>query len=278
MDVPETRYAPSDEGYVAFQVFGEGEFDLLFIGNWASNIEVMWEHPSMARFLRRLGRFARVICFDKRGAGVSDPVPLGALPTLEQWMDDARVVMEAAGSAEAALIGDAEGGPMAVLFAATYPERTRALVLVNTFSRMIRAEDYPIGMPRSVADRLLELWETSWGTPAALQLSAPSAAHDAGLRRWASHYMRLSAAPLSSTRMYGWVLELDVRSVLPTVASPTLVLHRAGNRDCSGPVGVGGRSANLVMCPRGGRRMSSLRRWWLSRRRRFGGWRTRSPS
>jgi pimeloyl-ACP methyl ester carboxylesterase len=152
---PETRFARSEEGFVAYQVFGGGAFDLLFIGNWASNIEVMWEHPSMVRYLHRLARFARVICFDKRGVGVSDPVPLGALPTLEQWMDDARVVMDAAGSHQAALVGDAEGGPMAMLFAATYPERTRALVLINTFARMLRADDYPIGMPREAADRLL---------------------------------------------------------------------------------------------------------------------------
>ncbi|HEY7281173.1 MAG TPA: adenylate/guanylate cyclase domain-containing protein [Actinomycetota bacterium] len=234
---PETRYAESEEGYVGYQIFGQGAFDLLFIGNWASNIEVLWEHPAMARYLRRLGRFARVICFDKRGSGISDPVPLGALPTLEQWMDDARVVMDAAGADRAALIGDAEGGPMAMLFAATHPERTRALVLVNTFARMLRADDYPIGMPGDTADRLLELWETAWGTPMVLDLSAPSAANDPALRRWAARYMRLSAAPLSSRRLYGWVVELDVRSVLPSVTAPTLVLHRVGNRHYRAPMG-----------------------------------------
>jgi class 3 adenylate cyclase len=235
--LPETRYAPSEDGYVAFQVFGEGAFDLLFIGNWASNIEVMWEHPLMAHFLNRLGRFARVICFDKRGAGVSDPVPLGALPTLEQWMDDARVVLDAAGSEQAALIGDAEGGPMAMLFAATYPERTRALVLVNTFARMLRAEDYPIGMPESTVGKFLRVWESSWGKPTSLQWSAPNAGADPELQRWSGRYMRLSAAPLASTRMYGWVLQLDVRSVLPSVRAPTLVLHRADNPHYRAPMG-----------------------------------------
>jgi alpha-beta hydrolase superfamily lysophospholipase len=115
---PETQYAKAEEGYVGYQVIGQGPFDILFIGNWVSNIEVMWEHPSMVRYLNRLGSFARVIAFDKRGSGVSDPVPLGALPTLEQWTDDARVVMDAAGSERPALIGDAEGGPMAMLFGA----------------------------------------------------------------------------------------------------------------------------------------------------------------
>jgi class 3 adenylate cyclase/pimeloyl-ACP methyl ester carboxylesterase len=222
---------------VAFQVFGDGPFDLLLIGNWASNIEVMWEHPLMARFLNRLGRIARVVCFDKRGAGVSDPVPLGALPTLEQWMDDARVVLDAAGSRQAALVGDAEGGPMAMLFAATYPERTRALVLVNTFARMLRAEDYQIGMPPSAAERLLQLWEQTWGKADLLLGAAPSAANDPQLQRWVARYMRLSAAPLASTRMYGWILQLDVRSVLPSVRAPTLVLHRAGNQHYRAPMG-----------------------------------------
>jgi class 3 adenylate cyclase/pimeloyl-ACP methyl ester carboxylesterase len=234
---PETRFARSEEGFVAYQVFGGGAFDLLFIGNWASNIEVMWEHPSMVRYLHRLARFARVICFDKRGVGVSDPVPLGALPTLEQWMDDARVVMDAAGSHQAALVGDAEGGPMAMLFAATYPERTRALVLINTFARMLRADDYPIGMPREAADRLLEQWEVGWGQPSSLAISARSALHDPELLRWAARYMRLSAAPYTSTRMYGWVLQLDVRSILPSIHAPTLVLHRAGNTHYRAPMG-----------------------------------------
>ena len=109
--IPETRYAKSEDGYVAYQVFGQGPYDLLFIGNWASNLEVMWEHPSMARYLDRLGHFARVICFDKRGAGLSDPVAVGALPTLEHWMDDARIVLDAAGAETAALIGMPKVGP-----------------------------------------------------------------------------------------------------------------------------------------------------------------------
>jgi hypothetical protein len=111
LGAPETRYAKSDDGYVAYQVFGGGPFALLFIGNWASNIEVMWEHPLMARYLDRLSRFARVICFDKRGAGLSDPVALGALPTLEHWIDDARIVLDAVGSTEAALIGECRRWP-----------------------------------------------------------------------------------------------------------------------------------------------------------------------
>jgi class 3 adenylate cyclase len=227
---PEPRYAQSEDGYVAYQVFGDAPRDLLLIGNWASNIEVMWEHPSMARYLERLGRFARVICFDKRGAGISDPVSMGALPTLEQWVDDARAVLDAVGSEGAALLGDAEGGPMAMMFAATYPQRTRALVLVNTFARMLRADDYPIGMPASTAEKVVEAWRQGWATDAALDFTAPSVADDGQLQRWARHYMRLSATPATAARIYGWVLHLDVRSVLPSIQVPTLVLHKADNR------------------------------------------------
>jgi class 3 adenylate cyclase/pimeloyl-ACP methyl ester carboxylesterase len=236
-DVPEIRYAKTEDGYIAYQVFGRGPQDLMLIGNWASNIEVMWEHPAMARYLNRLGRFARVICFDKRGAGLSDPVAMGALPTLEHWMDDARIVLDAVGAKQAALIGDAEGGPMAMLFAATYPQRTRSLVLVNTFARLLREPAYLIGMPEDAAERLLEIWEASWGTGVALELSAPSVAGDSQMQRWVGRYMRLSAPPAASTRMYRWVLQLDVRSVLSSIQAPTLILHRAENRHYRAPMG-----------------------------------------
>lgn len=234
---PEIHYVKTEDGYVAYQIFGEGPYDVLFIGNWASNIEVMWEHPSMARYLERLGRFARVICFDKRGAGLSDPVPLGALPTLEHWMDDARIVLDAAGSEQAALIGDAEGGLMAMMFAATYPQRTRALVLVNAFAKMLRAGDYSIGMPEEAAERFLEIWERAWGKGIVLELSAPSVAADPQVQYWVGRYMRLSAPPAACTRMYRWVLQVDVRSALPSIQGPTLILHRADNRHYRAPMG-----------------------------------------
>jgi len=121
---PETLYAKNFEGHVAYQTVGHGPVDLVFIPTWVTNLDAMWEEPSLAQFLRRLARFSRLICFDKRGSGVSDPVPLGALPTLEQWMDDVRTVMDAVGSERAALLGHGEGGQMAILFAATYPDRT----------------------------------------------------------------------------------------------------------------------------------------------------------
>jgi class 3 adenylate cyclase/pimeloyl-ACP methyl ester carboxylesterase len=228
---PETRYARSSEGYVAYQAFGEGSRDLLLVTNWCTNLDAMWDEPSLAYYFHRLSRIGRVICFDKRGTGVSDPVPLGSLPTLEEWMDDARTVLDAVGSRQAAIIGDTEGGPMAMLLAATYPDRALALILVNTFARWQRASDYAIGMPEHTMKRLLERYERNWGQdPSILALTAPSVADDPRMREWFIRYQRMAIPPGAATEMYRWITQLDVRAVLPTIASPTLVLHRKENK------------------------------------------------
>jgi class 3 adenylate cyclase/pimeloyl-ACP methyl ester carboxylesterase len=228
---PPTRYSRSSEGYVAYQTLGEGPRDILFVANWGSNLDAMWEEPSLAYYFHRLARIGRVICFDKRGSGVSDPVALASLPTLEEWMDDARVVLDAVGSEQAAIIGDTEGGPMATLFAATSPSRVSALVLVNSFARWRRAPDYPIGMPDITVERLISLYERHWGQNAdMLGLTAPTIAGDPRMREWFVRYQRLSMPPGAATRMYRWVTQLDVRSILPAISVPTLVLHRAENR------------------------------------------------
>lgn len=228
---PETRYAKSAGGYVAWQAFGEGPRDILFVPSWATNIDAMWDEPSCAYYFRRLSQIGRVICFDKRGTGVSDPVPLTELPTLEQWMDDAVLALDAAGSRQAVVIGDAEGGPMAVMLAATFPDRVSALVLVNTFARWRRAADYPIGMPDATVEKLLSLYEQHWGQdPGMLALTAPSIAANAHMREWFMRIQRLAMPPGAAARMYRWVLNLDVRSILPAISVPTLVLHRRENR------------------------------------------------
>jgi class 3 adenylate cyclase len=226
---PEVRYAKGDEGYVAYAVYGHGPQDILFIPNWATNLEVMWEEPTVARYFDRLARFARVLIFDKRGSGLSDPVPLAALPTLEEWMDDARLVMDAASAERAALIGDTEGGLMAMLFAATHPERTSALVLINSFARWRRAIDYPAGMPEAVFERLIQAYPSGYGTGAFLDRAAPSLAGDVRFRRWQGRLERLAMPPAAAATMYRWVLEADVRSVLPSIRVPTLVVHRRDN-------------------------------------------------
>jgi class 3 adenylate cyclase len=228
---PETRYARADGNYVAYQVLGDGPRDLLFVTNWGANLDAMWEEPSLAYFFHRLTRIGRVICFDKRGSGVSDPVILGSLPTLEQWMDDATSALDAAGSTQTAVIGDTEGGPMAMLLAATFPDRVLALVIVNSFARWRRAPDYPIGMPDPTLEKLLELYETYWGQdPGMLAVTAPSIADDPRMREWFIRYQRLSMPPGAAARLYRWVTQIDVRSVLSTISVPTLVIHRKENR------------------------------------------------
>jgi class 3 adenylate cyclase len=228
---PETHYAAGEGGYVAFQVFGSGRLDLLFVTNWLQNLDVMWEEPSLARYLDRLAGFGRVVCFDKRGSGVSDPVPLAQLPTIEQWMDDGRTALDAAGVERAAVIGDTEGGPMAIMLAASLPERVSSLVLINSFARWRRADDYPIGMPDATCERLIDRYEQNWGVTAeVLALTAPSAAHDPRFREWYTRYQRLSMPRGAAAAMYRWVTQSDVRAVLPSIRVPTLVIHRVGNR------------------------------------------------
>lgn len=224
---PEVRYARGDEGFVAYTTYGDGPQDVLFITNWATNLEVMWEEPSVVHYFERLAAYARVICFDKRGSGVSDPVPLASLPTLEEWMDDARLAMDAAGSRQATLIGDTEGSPMAMLFAASYPELTAALVLVNAYARWRRVDDYPAGMPDATADKLAQVASAAYGTGAFLDLTAPSMAADVRFRRWQGHLERLAMPPGAFATMYRWVLETDVRSILASIRVPTLIIQRA---------------------------------------------------
>lgn len=216
---------------MAYQVFGTGNRPLLLVSSWLQNIDVMWDEPSLARYLDRLGSFARVICFDKRGSGVSDPVPLSALPTLEQWMFDARITLDAVGVQSTAVVGDGEGGPMALLLAATYPERVSALVLVNTFARWRRDIDYPMGMPDATMARLLDRYEQNWGVTAdILDVTAPSVAGDGRFRDWFTRYQRLCMPRGAATTMYRWVTEIDVRSILPAIRVPTLVVQRADAR------------------------------------------------
>jgi pimeloyl-ACP methyl ester carboxylesterase len=230
MDVPQTRYARSKEGNVAYQIVGDGPRDLVFIPWWATNVEIMWEEPTIARFLNRLGSFSRLLCFDKRGAGVSDPVPLAALPTLEQWSDDVRTVMEAAGSERAALLGYAHGGQMAMLFAATYPAQTSGLVLLDAFACQFGDDDRPWGFSFGSVPLSMDEIEESWGTGARLDVFAPRAALDERFRRWYGRYERLSLSPRMLRAVIASDFEKDLRGILPSIRVPTLVLHRAGNR------------------------------------------------
>jgi class 3 adenylate cyclase/pimeloyl-ACP methyl ester carboxylesterase len=215
---------------VAYQILGHGAPDLILIPAWDTNIEIMWEEPSLAHFLERLAAIGRLIVFDKRGTGVSDPVPLGSLPTMEQWVDDVRTVLDAVGSQHAVVFGHGEGGAMAMLFAAQHPDRTTALVLADTCARRLRAPDYPHGLPPDVAAHVVSTIVRFWGTGQAAIDGAPSRATDAAFIEWRGRYERLSMSPGEFSTMYPLTIDTDLRPVLSTIRVPTLVLHRRDNR------------------------------------------------
>ncbi len=228
--VPETRYTKSGDFHIAYQVWGDGPLNVVFLPGWISHVELMWEEPAAARFFERLGSFATVAFFDKRGTGLSDPVPMMDLPTLEQRMDDARVVMDAAGMQQAALLGMSEGGTMSVLFAATYPERTTALVLYGCWAKMTRTPDYPWGLPPPAIELALASIEEGWSRGDALDVLAPSVATDAAFKqRWA-RFQRMSASVGAAVAIMRMNFQSDVRSALPLVSAPTLVIQRSGDR------------------------------------------------
>lgn len=230
LQIPEVHYARSGEVNIAYQVIGDAPLDLVFVMGWISHLEYFWTEDSFARFLRRLAGFARVILFDKRGTGLSDRVPLDQLPTLEQRMDDVRAVMEAVGSERAVLCGVSEGGPMCSLFAATYPERTIALVMIGSYARRLQAQGYPWGPTLAQRDQFLEEIRNHWGGPVGLEDRAPSVAADPAFRQWWAAYLRRGASPGAAVALTRMNTEIDIRHVLPTVRVPTLVVHRSGDQ------------------------------------------------
>jgi class 3 adenylate cyclase len=230
---PRTQYVKGPEGHVAYQVFGRGPRDIVFVPDHPNNIEIMWEEPALSRFLERLATMGRVICFDKRGTGISDPVPLGAIPTIERWMDDITTVIDDVGCKRIVVFGHGDGGPIAMLFAATYPERTEALVLGDTFARIRRAADYPEGLSEVDAERKgTQLYEY-WGRedrPRTTDPTRPRPVFDPSFVAWRARFERLSLSPGALRTMYPVCdLDVDVRSVLGSIRVPTLVFHRRDN-------------------------------------------------
>lgn len=227
--VPTTKYTSGGDVHIAYQVVGEGPHDLVLVPGWASHIEYAWEEPAFAHFLMRLATFSRLILLDRRGTGLSDRAT--ELPTLEQRMDDIRAVMDAAGSERATLFGISESGPMCLMFAATYPARTRALVLLNTFARLLRAPDYPIGMPDEVLRKFMERIEETWGTGSiSADVFAPSLAHDERFRQSWARFERFAVSPGGMKSLMQMLHDTDARHVLSAIRVPTLVLHREGDQ------------------------------------------------
>jgi pimeloyl-ACP methyl ester carboxylesterase len=226
-ETPRTRYALSGDAHIAYQAFGEGDLDLVFVPGFVSNIEHYWEMPRVPDLLERLGSFARVVIFDKRGTGLSDPV--AGPPPLEQRMDDMQAVMDAAGVERAALFGVSEGGPASVLFAATYPDRTSALVLYGSTPRFRTDSDISWGATDEQVELMLAETSRTWGDGALLRLFAPSAAEDPGMEEVWGRFQRASASPAMARAVVAALFEIDVRDVLPTIRVPSLILHRTGD-------------------------------------------------
>ena len=231
MPTPPTRYARSGDVSIAYQVVGDGPLDLVAVLGFATHLELQWEMPPLARFFERIGSFARLILFDKRGTGLSDPV--AEVPTLEQRIDDVRAVMDAAGSERAALFGLSEGGPMSVLYAATHPERVSALVLCGAMGRTTEAPDYPWAAPvEALRESAAQFIAPYWGQDARgmVEIFAPSLAGDAAAVAWTARMERSAASPAMVQQIFEMFLDIDVRHVLPSIHVPTLVLHRRGDR------------------------------------------------
>jgi class 3 adenylate cyclase len=220
--VPKTQYAKSGDVRIAYQVVGEGPFDLVFVPGFISNLDAAWEEPYRARVWTRLAAFARLIMFDKRGTGLSDRAV--GVPTLEERMDDVRAVMDAVGSQQAALFGISEGGAMSVLFAATYPERTRALVLYGAYGHFSSWV-----VPPDKIDAALDRMEENWGTGESLHLFAPSVASDETFKLSWARFERLGASPSAVVALMRMNSEIDIRPILPSIRVPTLIVHRQGD-------------------------------------------------
>ncbi len=231
MSASPTRYAKSDEVSIAYQVVGDGPIDLVLVQGFATHLDIQWEAPPVARFFERLALFSRLVLFDKRGTGLSDPV--SDVPTLEQRVDDVRAVLDDCGSERAALFGVSEGGPMSVLFAAAHPARVSALILHGAMGRTTQAPDYPWASPAdALRESAAEFIAPYWGRDArgTVELFAPSLADVPGAVEAAERLERSAASPAMVWKIFEMFLDIDVRAILPTINVPTLVLHRRGDR------------------------------------------------
>jgi class 3 adenylate cyclase len=223
---PETRYARLGQERVAYQVMGEGPPDLVLTPGSFSNIDGDWEDPESSLRYERVATFCRLIRFDRRGTGASDPLPLQALPPWESYVEELICVMDTVGSERAAIFAAFDAGPMGMLFAATKPERTTALILGNTSARFLADQDYPIGYPREVAEEMIDGLGETWGTEEQAWLTAPSRAGDERFRRWYAKYTRSVASPGAVQAFFRATLDSDARHILPSIHVPTLIMHR----------------------------------------------------
>jgi class 3 adenylate cyclase len=229
-EVPETRYVAVGDADVAYRVLGEGPIDLLYFFGLGSHIELIWDLPYADRIQHQLASFSRLIHFDRRGTGASDGVPRGAQPTWEQWADDVGAVLDDAGSERTAIWAEVDAGPIAILFAATHPERVSALILSCSTARFLVADDYPIGMPPEVADAIVETIASMWGSDEFVRLTNPWLATDPSLIRAVKRMLRSAATPRTAAAQFRYIMtSVDVRAALESIQAPTLVIHTRDN-------------------------------------------------
>jgi pimeloyl-ACP methyl ester carboxylesterase/DNA-binding CsgD family transcriptional regulator len=227
MVLPETRYAKSGPVSIAYQVVGDGPTDLVLVPGFVSHVEVAWEEPRLARFLTQLASFARLIVFDKRGTGMSDPV--ADPPSMDERMDDIGAVMDAAGSERAAIFGISEGGTLSLLFGESHPERVRAVVLYGSWARRLAGPDYPFGPSADELEEVVAGMERAWASGEWWDGGRSNTFDDARHRRWWARYLRMSASPAMAQNVIRMNMRLDIRDVLPKIDVPTLILHRTGD-------------------------------------------------
>jgi class 3 adenylate cyclase len=230
MGTPRTSYVDVGGADVAYKVVGDGPIDLLYFYGIGGHIEFLWDTDGWYAEIPRLAAFSRLIVFDHRGAGASERFPHNAVPTWEQWAEDAEAVLDAVGSSQAALFAGIDAGPIALLFAAMHPERVRALVLLNTTARYLASDDYAIGILPDVADAFIEVMPSLWGTPEFVALANPSLAHNQHPLESYARQLRCGATPRSAAAQYDIMFRsMDVRSALPLIQAPTLVIHSRDN-------------------------------------------------
>ncbi len=230
--MPETHYAKSGDVNIAYQVVGDGPVDLLYAAGWVTNLEVMWEDPGFARFLNRMASFTRLICFDKRGIGLSDPVPAEDLTNLDIRMRDMTAVMDAVGSERAFLFGHSEGGSTCIRFAYDHPDRTEGLILAFAYAKRLRSADYPWAPTKEQRIADSEAFEASWAEPQTIaDYYAPSRAKDEAFVNWLSRYLRLAASPKAAAALNTGSTNIDVTSLLPEIRAETLCIYRIDDLD-----------------------------------------------
>lgn len=222
--MPNTRYAKSGDTYIAYQVIGQGPADILMVPGFVSHVEHCWQEPGLVAFFYRLSKFARIILFDRRGIGLSDRV--GDPPTVEHTIDDIHAVLSAAGSTRPFLFGASEGGPAILKYAARYPGNCRGLILYGTMAKGTRSDGYPFALSRAQYDAWLEQLVSEWGGPNGIEYFAPGRRGDPKLARWWASMLRLSSSPGNVRLILDALRDIDVRSLLPEIELPTLIIHR----------------------------------------------------